>query len=126
MNTDLMKEIWNNRIDQRFKSDRGAGMFEVRILKEKAWLLLGKDIGTVFSLIRRNNLKPVRLYTSDSGNFLHVGLWLSTSQTQGSDSNLMSRIIVKLYHILRRWSLQAQESGRARSLAQYLADDLRA
>lgn len=126
MNSDLMKEIWNNSIDQRFKSDRGAGMFEVRILKEKAWLLLGKDIGIVFSLIRRNNLKPVRLYTSDSGNFLHVGLWLSTSQTQGSDSRPTSRIIVKLYHILRRWSLQAQESGTARSLAQYLADDLRA
>lgn len=126
MNTDLMNEVWNTSIDERLKSDRGAGMFEVRILKDKAWLLLGKDIEKVFNLMRWNKLRPVRLYTSDSGKFLHVGLWLRTSQTQGPNVAPTSRLIVKLYNILRRWSLQAQGSGRAKSLAKSLADDLRA
>lgn len=96
----------------------------MRILKDQAWLLLGKDIGKVINLIRRNNLKPARLYTSDSGKFLHVGLWLRTGETQGTTSRPATRRMVELYNILRGWSLQAQGSERAKSLAKFLADDL--
>lgn len=98
-------------------------MFEVMILKDKAWLLLGKDIGKVITLIRRNNLKPVRLYTSDPGRFLHVGLWLRTGETQGITSKPATRRMVELYNILRGWSLQAHGSERAKSLAKFLVDD---
>lgn len=119
MNTNLMNVIWNIRVGGELKSDHGAGVFQVRILKEKAWVLLGRDITTVFRLMTQ--WRPVRLYTYDWGPCLHVGLWVKKSQTQGQKGRDMHYAMVDLFRTLWQWSLQALDNGEAESLADFLA-----
>lgn len=123
MNSGLMKDIWFTRISERHMPDYGAEVFEVRVPKEKAWPLLGKDIGMVFRLMS-GEWRPIRLHTYESGTFLYVGLWVRTSQTQGHKAEVIRHTLPELYRLLRRWSLQAQGSGEAESLADFLADYL--
>lgn len=63
MNTDIMNVIWDTQVIGQLKTGHFAGVFQVGIPREKAWKLLGKDITTVFRLMR--NWPPVRLYTYD-------------------------------------------------------------
>lgn len=123
MNIGLMTNIWTNRISPRHMSDYGGGLFEVRIPSGKAWTLLGKDIRRAFRLIS-SEWRPIRLHTRESGAFMCVGLWVKTGQTQGQKAEVMRHTLPELYRLLRRWSLQAQGSGQAESLADFLTDYL--
>lgn len=123
MNIGLMTDIWTNRISPRHMSDYGGGLFEVRFPSDKAWALLGKDIRSVFKLIS-SEWRPIRLHTRASGAFMCVGLWVRTGQTQGQKAEVMRHTLPELYRLLRRWSLQAQGSGQAESLADFLTDYL--
>lgn len=122
MNTNVMNVIWNTRVSGELKSDRGAGVFEVRILKDEAWLLLGRDITTVFRLMRQ--WSPIRLYTYDWGPCLHVGLWIKKSQTQGQRGRDMYYTMPDLYRVLWQWSFQTLGNREAVSLAEFLAEYL--
>ncbi|KAJ0116725.1 hypothetical protein J7T55_009875 [Diaporthe amygdali] len=118
MNTDLMNVIWNTKISERLKPDHGPGIFEVRILKDAAWSLLGKDINRVFALIALRG--PIRLHTFQSGRFLHIGLWIKRGQTEGEMGKVIHYSMVEMFRLLRQWSLQAQDSEKAQCLADFL------
>lgn len=122
MNLGLMNEIW--WMDPTVKIDSDSGhrgwMFEVKIPKEKAWLLLGKDINDVFRLLRRQ-WYPIRLHTYELDAFLHIGLWILESQTRGHIADVVRQRLPMLLEILKRWSVQAQGSGKADSLKNFLA-----
>lgn len=118
MNDGLMNAIWNHRVSERLKSDPDAGVFEVRILKDSAWLLLGKDIEMVFALI--GLWGPIRLHTFESGSYLHVGLWIRKDETQGLKGKVIHYRLVEMFRLLRQWSLQAQVSEKPQCLADFL------
>ncbi|KAK2609527.1 hypothetical protein N8I77_003023 [Diaporthe amygdali] len=118
MNTDLMNVIWNTKISERLKPDHGPGIFEVRILRDAAWSLLGKDINRVFALIALRG--PIRLHTFQSGRFLHISLWIRRSQTEGEMGKVIHYSLVEMFRLLRQWSLQAQDSEKAQCLADFL------
>lgn len=124
MKTNLMNVIWNTQISENLKADHGAGVFEVRIPKSDAWLLLGRDISEVFLLMR--GWRPIRLHTFDSGPFLHVGLWFRKDQTQGQNGRDIYYAMADLFSVLVQWSIQAFTAGKAKavSLADFLADHL--
>lgn len=123
MNFGLMNEIW--WMDPSIKADPDSvyrgWMFEVKIPKEKAWLLLGKDIHDVFRLLGRR-WYPIRLHTEELDAFLHVGLWVLQSQTQGHVADVVRQKLPTLLRLLKRWSAQAQGNGKAESLKDFLAN----
>lgn len=122
MNTNLMNVIWNTRVGGEPKSVLGAGVFQVRIPKDEAWLLLGRDITTVFRLMRQ--WYPIRLYTYDWGPCLQVGLWIKESQTQGQRGRDMYYTMPDLYRVLWQWSVQTLGNREAVSLAKFLENYL--
>lgn len=121
MNLGLMTGIWTTRISERHMPCDGGMIFEVKIPKEKAWALLGRDIRRVFRLLS-SEWRPIQLNTHESGDFLRVGLWIRESQTHGNKAEVVRHTMPELFRLLRRWSLQAQGSGKAESLADFLAD----
>lgn len=120
INHDLMRQIWTLGVTEYFRPDYGPKIFEVRIPKDKSWLLLGKNIDRVFALMS-SAWRPVRLHTYESGDFLYVGLWFRKSQMKRKDRDLVWDRIKRLYDILRLWSRRAQDSGEEMSLADLLA-----
>jgi hypothetical protein len=118
MNAGLMEAIWEARIYNGDNIYHDAGVFAVKIPKDKAWLLLGKDIISVFGLIRKR-WHPLRLHTCDLGHSLQVGLWVKQSKSQGEMEEKVRYKSEELYNLLRLWSFQVQGSG-TQSLANCL------
>ena len=123
MNAGLMEAIWEARIYNGDNIYHDAGVFAVKIPKDKAWLLLGKDILRVFGLIGKR-WHPLRLHTCDLGHSLQVGLWVEQSKSQGQMEQDVCCKSEELYHLLRHWAFQAQCGGNS-SLASLLAGYLK-
>lgn len=119
MDVSLMNDIWYSRVSKRLRRDHGPECFRVKIPKEEAWSLLGQDIARVFGFMR-TDWRPIRLYTYESDRFLHVGLLVKKSQAKRKKKNVIRYKLPELFRILHRWSVQAQSSGKADGLADFL------
>lgn len=119
MNAGLMEEIWETRIYDGDNIYHDSGVFAVKIPKDTAWLVLGKNIGAALRYIHMR-WYPVRLHTCDLGHSLQVGLWVMQTESQGEMEEMVRYKLEELYNLLRHWSCQAQGTG-TQSLANYLA-----
>lgn len=120
MDVVLMNKIWYTRISDRLRNYHGSECFTVKIPKEKAWSLVGQDIGRVFSFIG-SDWRPIRLYTHESDRFLHVGLLVRKGQKKKKKLSVIHDKLPKLFRLLLWWSRMVRDMEKADCLADFLA-----
>lgn len=123
MNAGLMEAIWETRIYDGDNIYHDAGVFPVKIPKDKSWLLLGRHINLVRTSIC-SRWHPIQLYTCDLGHSLQVGLRVPKSQSQREMEEKARYKSEELCNLLRHWSFQVQGSG-TQSLGNYLQSYLK-
>lgn len=75
----FMNRVWREQVEPRIPREPVTEPWEVRILMDQAHLLdSAKD--ELFGLVSHS---CVRFYAHENGDFLHVGVWVSSTQSQG-------------------------------------------
>lgn len=118
MNAGLMEAIWEARIYSGDNTYHDAGVFAVKIPKEKAWVVLGHNFHVVKKWVR-HRWYPLQLYTCDLGHALQVGLWVTKSESRGQKEDTVRYKSEELYNLLRHWSFQVCGTSY-QQLANYL------
>lgn len=73
----------------------------------------------LFGLVSHSNM---RFYAHENGDFLHIGVWVSSTQSQGLHAFGASQQLVLHYALLREWAVELRVKPWPRTLAQFVAD----